>query len=120
MLSKKDDSFKDFIIDQLCGLEGVTDRAMFGGHGLYRGGTFFGIIFKGRLYFKTNNSTRTGYVERGMKAFRPTPGQTLKNYYEVPADVIEEPDQLVDWAEAAIRSIPSATGQGYELPGKPR
>lgn len=103
MLPKKDDSFKEFIFDQLCGLEGVTDRAMFGGHGLYRGGTFFGIIFKGRLYFKTNNSTRNDYVERGMKAFRPTPGQTLKNYFEVPADILEEPESLAAWAQDAIR-----------------
>ena len=107
MLPKKDDSFKDFIIDQLYGLEGVTDRAMFGGHGLYCGGTFFGIVFKGRLYFKTNDSTRPGYVERGMKAFRPSPGQTLKNYFEVPVEIIDEPERLVDWAQAAIGSVPS-------------
>jgi DNA transformation protein len=106
MLPKKDDSFKDFIIDQLYGLEGVTARSLFGGHGLYRGGTFFGIIFKGRLYFKTNDATRPGYVELGMKAFRPNPGQTLKNYFEVPADILEEPDRLVDWAQAAIGSAP--------------
>lgn len=103
MLPKKDDSFKDFIIDQLYGLEGVTARAMFGGHGLYRGGTFFGIIFKGRLYFKTSDSTRPGYVERGMKAFHPNPGQTLKNYFEVPADILEEPERLAAWAQDAIK-----------------
>ena len=102
MPQKKDDSFKDFIIDQLCELEGVTDRAMFGGHGLYRGGTFFGIISKGRLYFKTNNSTRTAYLERGMKAFHPNPKQTLKNYFEVPVEIIDETDLLVDWAQDAI------------------
>ncbi len=103
MLPKKDDSFKDFIIDQLYGLEGVTARAMFGGHGLYRGGTFFGIIFKGRLYFKTNDLTRPVYVERGMKVFHPNPGQTLKNYFEVPVEIIDETDLLVDWAQDAIQ-----------------
>ncbi len=102
MLPKKDDSFKDFIIDQLYGLESVTVRAMFGGHGLYRGGSFFGIIFKGRLYFKTNGSTQPVYAERGMKAFRPNPGQTLKNYFEVPVE-IDEPDLLVGWAQEAIQ-----------------
>jgi DNA transformation protein len=76
---------------------------MFGGHGLYRGGAFFGIIFKGRLYFKTNGSTRPGYLERGMKAFHPNPGQTLKNYFEVPVEIIDETDLLVDWAQDAIQ-----------------
>ena len=103
MLPKKDDSFKDFIIDQLTGLEGVTGRAMFGGHGLYRAGAFFGIIFKGRLYFKTNGSTRSIYVEHGMKAFRANPGQTLKNYFEVPVEIIDEPDRLAAWAQDAIQ-----------------
>jgi DNA transformation protein len=103
MFPKKDDSFKDFIIDQLYGLEGVTDRAMFGGHGLYRGGTFFGIISKGRLYFKTNDSTRPGYLECGMKPFRPNPKQTLKNYFEVPVEIIDEPERLAAWAQDAIQ-----------------
>jgi DNA transformation protein len=111
----KEDSFKEFVLDQLKDAGGVVSRAMFGGHGLYRGGAFFGIVFKGRLYFKTNDSTRTGYVERGMKAFRPNPRQTLKNYFEVPVEIIDEPDQLVDWAEAAINSTPAAAGQGHEL-----
>ncbi len=105
---RKDSSFKDFIIDQLSGLDGVTARPMFGGHGLYRGGTFFGIISKGRLYFKTDDSTRPGYVELGMEAFRPNPRQTLKNYFEVPAEIMDEPDRLVDWAQTAIGSASSA------------
>jgi DNA transformation protein len=102
-MMKKGDSFKDFILDQLCGLEGVTCRPLFGGHGLYRGSTFFGIVSKGRLYFKTHDATRPSYIEYGMKAFRPNPKQTLKNYYEVPADVIEEPDLLAEWARTAVR-----------------
>ena len=100
---KKDDSFKEFVFDQLKDAGGVVSRSMFGGHGLYRGGTFFGIISKGRLYFKTNNATRTAYVERGMKAFHPNPKQTLKNYFEVPADILEEPEQLAAWAQNAIQ-----------------
>jgi DNA transformation protein len=80
---------------------------MFVGHGLYRGGTFFGIIFKGRLHFKTNDSTRSSYIERSMKAFHPNPKQTLKNYFEVPVEIIDEPDHLVEWAQAAIGSAPS-------------
>jgi DNA transformation protein len=103
MLPKKDDSFKDFILDQLYGLEGVAARAMFGGYGLYREGTFFGIVFRGRLFFKTDTSTQASYRERGMKPFRPNAKQTLKNYYEVPVEIIEEPDQFVAWARDAIR-----------------
>lgn len=75
---------------------------MFGGYGLHRGDVFFGIIHRGRLYFKTDAQTRSPYLEAGMKPFRPNAKQTLKSYYEVPVDVIEDTDQLAAWARKAF------------------
>ena len=97
----KDDSFKNFILDQLSGLRDVTCHAMFGGYGLYRGEAFFGIIHKGRLYFKTDEATRPAYRAKGMKPFRPSSRQTLKTYYEVPVEVIEDKEELTVWARQA-------------------
>lgn len=99
----KDESFKDFVLDQLGRLRGIDCRAMFGGYGLYRGDVFFGIIHKGRLYFKTDAHTRSAYLDAGMNPFRPNTKQTLKSYYEVPVDVIEDADQLVTWAKKALQ-----------------
>lgn len=96
------DTFPPFILDQLTGLPGVTCRAMFGGHGLYRGETFFGIIHRGHLYLKTDSKTAGAYRDRGMKPFRPNDRQTLKSYYEVPVEVIEDADLLAAWAQRAI------------------
>ena len=76
---------------------------MFGGHGLYRDETFFGILHKGKLYFKVDESTIGEYRKRKMKPFRPNVKQTLKNYYQVPVEIIEDGDRLGAWAEAAIR-----------------
>jgi len=76
---------------------------MFGGYGLYNGKNFFGIIFKGRLYFKTGPSNQSNYVDRGMKPFRPNSKQTLKNYFEVPPDIVENPDLLVSWGLQSLR-----------------
>jgi len=95
------DSFRDFVLDQLRELRGVTCRAMFGGYGLYQSDAFFGIIHKGRLYFKTDERTHAVYLKKGMKPFRPNAKQTLKSFYEVPVDVIEDPDQLTTWAMRA-------------------
>ncbi|MBX3334204.1 MAG: TfoX/Sxy family protein [Nitrospira sp.] len=92
------DGFKDFVLDQLADLRGLTCRAMFGGHGLYQHTTFFGIIHKGRLYFKVTPETIRRYTEQGMKPFRPNAKQTLKSFYEVPIDVLEDTEQLVTWA----------------------
>lgn len=99
----KSDGFKDFVLDQLVDLRGVTARAMFGGYGLSLRDKFFGIIHKGRLYFKVTAATAPRYKEHGMKPFRPNAKQTLKSFYEVPIDVIEDAQSLTDWAERAVK-----------------
>ena len=98
----KDSSFKEFVLDQLRELGGLESRAMFGGVGLYAGGKFFGILFQGRLYFRTSETTRAVYIERGMEPFRPNAKQRLNSYYEVPADVIEDGGELSRWANEAL------------------
>jgi DNA transformation protein and related proteins len=99
----KDESFKDFVLDQLQELDDVEARRMFGGYGLYQDETFFGIIHKGRLYFKIDESTVDEYHKRKMKPFRPDAKQTLKSYYQVPVEVIEHNERLCEWAVKAIR-----------------
>ena len=98
-----DGSFKAFVEDQLAGLRGVTFKAMFGGWGIYQGPVFFGIVFRDRFYFKTDEATRDAYQQQGMKPFRPSAKQTLRSYYEVPAEVLEDAETLAAWAQAAIR-----------------
>lgn len=96
------DDFKDFVLDQLQDLRGVTCRAMFGGYGLKCRDTFFGIVHKGRLYFKVAPETVEAYARQGMKPFRASPKQTLKSYYEVPPDVLEDAESLVLWAKRSV------------------
>ena len=97
-----DESFKEFVLDQLQSLDDVTCRRMFGCDGLYQNGVFFGIIAQGRLYFKTNATTRAAYMQQGMQPFRANPKQTLKSYYEVPIDILEDHTQLLRWAQQAV------------------
>ena len=53
MVAKRD-SYAEFVLEQLAGVGEVDCRRMFGAHGLYLNGAFFGIIAGGRLYFKTS------------------------------------------------------------------
>ena len=99
----KQDSFKEFVLDQLTGMNPVNCRSMFGAFGLYHRDVFFGILHKGRLYFKTNDQTRSAYEEYDMKTFRYSDKQTLKNYCEVPTDVLENEEELVLWARDAVQ-----------------
>jgi DNA transformation protein and related proteins len=98
----KKDSFKSFVLDQLTDILGLRCRAMFGGHGLYGGAAFFGIIHKGCLYFKISETTAPRYREAGMKPFRPNAKQILKTFYEVPIDVIEDAEALTQWATDTV------------------
>ena len=99
------DTYRDFVVDQLSPLATRLEcRRMFGGYGLYLGSSFFGILLRGRLYFKTDDGSRGKYEARGMKSFRPNPRQTLTNYFEVPVDVVEDEEELVRWARRAARA----------------
>ena len=83
-MNPKNNQFKEYVLDQLCRLNAVECKHMFGGFGLYSHGIFFGIIANGCVYFKTDASTVDAYKEKGMEPFKPSAKQTLKNYYEVP------------------------------------
>ena len=100
-----DESFKEFVLDQLSALPELRARAMFGAHGLYQADRFFGILDEGRLYFKVNEQSRAPYVDRGMKPFTyQVKGRVMTmGYYEVPPDVLENAGELVAWANEAIR-----------------
>ena len=100
------DSFKEFVLDQLGALPELRSRAMFGGHGLYQADCFFGILMDGRLYFRTDERTRTAYLELGMRPFvyeKSRRAMTLK-YFEVPADVLDNRQELVAWANRALQA----------------
>jgi len=88
------DSFRDFVLEQLFALEGLRCRRMFGGHGLYSGEIFFGIVFDGQLYFKTHPDTLPDYLAFHASVFTPSEKQILKNYREVPVDILEDIVQL--------------------------
>ncbi|MDP9011142.1 MAG: TfoX/Sxy family protein [Pseudomonadota bacterium] len=96
--------YVQWVLEQLSGAERISSRRMFGGVGMYRDDVFFAIISSDTLYFKVNAATRGEYEKRGMRQFRPYRNRPLvsMNYYEVPADVLEDPDQCVAWALRAV------------------
>lgn len=96
-----DRSFRDFVFDQLSVLKGLSARAMFGGHGLYLDGEFFGLIWKGRLWFRTDAQSLAEYRALGAEPipFGDDPASNV--YWSVPADVLEDAPRLAAWARAA-------------------
>lgn len=103
LTTARDDDFVEFVCDQLDAWEAVTYKPMFGGYGLYCGSVFFGIVYDGRLYFKTDEASRRKYESWECGPFQPNAKQTLKSYYEVPVDMLEDRGQLAELAEEAFR-----------------
>lgn len=96
-------AFVDFLLDQLDEVPDVRAQAMFGGRGLYSGDLFFGIVFNDILYFKVNEQNRNDYVRAGMRPFKPYRDRPMTmQYYQVPAAVVEDADELCRWARRAI------------------
>lgn len=100
-----DDSFKQFVLDQLSALPELRAKAMFGGHGLYSGDRFFGILDEGRVFFKVDATTRAAYASRGMTPFTyEMKGRPMTmSYYEVPPEVLEDRHEAMAWANQAIQ-----------------
>lgn len=97
-------SFRTFVIDQLSRVvPRIRARSMFGGVGVYAGELFFALLADDTLYFKVDDTNRPEFEALGMGPFQPYgEGGEVMQYYQVPADLLEDPEALRPWAEKAI------------------
>jgi DNA transformation protein and related proteins len=102
------ENYRDFVLEQLGRVTPVNAKSMFGGVGLYAEGLFFALIAEDRLYFKVDDMTRSDFERLGMEPFRPFGEDSAMGYYEVPADVVEDPAQLAPWMRRAINVAAAA------------
>ena len=102
-----DEALRDRLLADLAPL-GVRSHAMFGGHGLYLGEKFFGVVSGGRVYFRTDEDSREDYVRRGMPPLeskrRPRGPKTVDRNFEVPPEVLGDASLLVEWAIRAAQA----------------
>jgi DNA transformation protein len=84
---------------------------MFGGVGVYAADVFFALMDDDTLYFKVDDVTRPQFEDRGMGPFRPygERGEVMQ-YYQLPAEVLEDSGELGVWAGAAIAVARRAKG----------
>jgi TfoX/Sxy family transcriptional regulator of competence genes len=97
-------SFRTFVLEQLGrSTSAIRARSMFGGVGVYAADLFFALLADDTLYFKVDDQTRPKFEHRGMMPFRPYgEGGESMQYYEVPADVLEDTEALRGWVDAAL------------------
>lgn len=96
--------YREFVLEQLGRVApAVTSRAMFGGVGVYSGGLFFALLDDDTLYLKVDDGNRGDFVTAGTGPFRPFgDDRDVMQYYELPAELLEDADQLRPWVEKAI------------------
>ncbi len=75
---------------------------MFGGAGLYLDDTFFAILANDVLYLKVDERSRGAFEAAGAAPFKPFADKPhTMSYYEAPAEVMEESEELCAWARRA-------------------
>lgn len=94
--------YREFVLEQLGRVAPVTHRAMFGAVGVYSGGLFFAVVDNDTLYLKVDDTNRPDHEAAGMGPFRPFEGAASMNYYELPADLLEDADRLRPWVDKAL------------------
>ena len=96
-------AYREYVLEQLGRVVPVTSRAMFGGVGIYSEGLFFALVDDDAVYLKVDDTNRAMFVDAGMGPFDPYgDGSLLMRYYELPADLLESPDLLRPWVDAAL------------------
>jgi DNA transformation protein len=91
--------------EQLEPLGGITLKRMFSGAGVYCDGVIFGLILRDTLHFKVDDGNRAAYEAEGMAPFSyEAKGRMVQvgAYWRVPERLLDEPDEMLDWARAAL------------------
>lgn len=116
------DGFAEFLREQLAPLGRVTMRRMFGKTGVFCNGLMFGMVTNDTLYFRIDDHNRAVFKEA-----EPAPplsyekkGRTIDlSFWHVPERLLDEPDELVTWARAALAAARRvAAKRGRAAPGR--
>src|ERR1043165_8710168 len=102
---------RDFLIDLFSHFGPVTIRRMFSGYGISADGTNFALALRSGLYFRADAATIPGFEAEGSKPFQyqtRTKTVTVASYWELPARLFDDPEELTGWARAALAAAQRA------------
>ena len=99
------DDFAEFLRDQLAPLGYITMRRMFGKTGVFCDGVMLGMVTDNTLYVRVDDHNRATFKE--AESFPPLnyakKGEMIDlSFWRVPERLMDEPDELVTWARAAL------------------
>ena len=103
--SAADDGFGEFVREQLAPLGRVTLRRMFGKLGVFCDGVMLGMMTDNTLYFRVDELNRETFKEAASSpplSYRKKGELIDLAFWRVPERLIDEPDELLEWARAAL------------------
>jgi DNA transformation protein len=111
---------RDFLTDLFADFGPVTLRRMFSGYGISVDGINFALALRAGLYFRADEETIPKFQAEGSKPFQYQQRSTAKvvtvnSYWELPARLFDDSEELTGWARAAL-----ATAQRAALRKRPR
>lgn len=99
------DSFAEFLREQLAPLGRITMRRMFGKTGVFHNGVMFGMVTDDTLYVRVDddNKAELKEAESAPPLNYAKQGRLIDlSFWRVPDRLLDEPDELVSWARAAL------------------
>jgi DNA transformation protein len=96
---------RDFLADLFADFGPVTIRRMFSGFGISADGTNFALSLRSGLYFRADEETIPHFEAEGSKPFQyqtRAKTVTVNSYWQLPARLFDEPEELTQWARAAL------------------
>lgn len=96
---------RDFLIDLFSKFGPVTIRRMFSGYGISADGTNFALALRSGLYLRADEATIPRFEAEGSKPFQyqtRAKTVTVNSYWELPARLFDDTDDLSAWARTAL------------------
>jgi DNA transformation protein and related proteins len=102
---------RDFLIDLLADFGPVTIRRMFSGFGISADGTNFALSLRAGLYLRADEQTIPQFEAEGSQPFQyhtRTKTVTVNSYWQLPARLFDDSEELAAWARAALAAAQRA------------
>ena len=97
--------FINYVMDQLHGMGEFETKNMFGGTAILRNGNAFAKIKHGTFWLKVDDSNLNDFIEKGMNQYTYGKDNSRKlNFYETPAEILEDQESLIQWANKACKA----------------
>ena len=98
--------FLQYALDLFSSLGRLSTKTLFGGNAILKNNITFAMVFDGSIYLKTSKNTVKKYLDLNSKplSYKKNNKTIELRYYEIPVEILDEEDQLIQWAIEATEN----------------